>query len=132
MNDRELLCEYVEKRSESAFAELVARHINLVYSAALRLVQDAHLARDVAQLVFIELARKPRSVRNPDALAGWLYRAARFTAANTVRTERRLRERVEKAMEPGQTGPEQDVSWQSLASHMEEAMSSLDAADQDA
>src|SRR5262245_6174398 len=50
--DSELLRDYVERRSESAFAELVNRHVALVYSVALRLVVDAHLAEDVTQTTF--------------------------------------------------------------------------------
>src|SRR5881392_2334840 len=76
MDDRELLREYVEKQSEGAFAELVQRHLNLVYATALRLVGDAHTAQDVAQSVFIRLARTAHSIREGNALAGWLYRAA--------------------------------------------------------
>ncbi len=44
MEDHELLSEYVERRSDQAFAALVERHIDLVYSTALRSVQDPHLA----------------------------------------------------------------------------------------
>ena len=44
MDDRELLDEFVKARSQSAFRELVERHLPVVYSAARRLVRDAHLA----------------------------------------------------------------------------------------
>ena len=56
--DAELLQRYTSERAEEAFAELVRRHITLVYSAALRhLGGDAHLAHDVTQTVFTALAR---------------------------------------------------------------------------
>src|SRR6476646_7173615 len=68
-SDSELLCRYVEARCEDAFAELVRRHVNLVYSAALRQVNgDAHLAQDVAQNVFADLARKAATLSRRLAL----------------------------------------------------------------
>jgi hypothetical protein len=71
MEDYELLREYAQNQSEAAFAELVLRHVDLVYSAALRLVGEPHFAKDVGQTVFIGLARKPKAVPNPHALGGW-------------------------------------------------------------
>ena len=60
MTDDELLQRYVRDQSETAFAELVTRHINLVFSAALRQVNgDAQLAEEVAQSVFTDLPGKP-------------------------------------------------------------------------
>ena len=82
MEDRDLLRAYVESQSEQAFAELVSRHVNLVYSAAWRILREPELARDAAQSSFIILARKARTVRQPDALGGWLYRASTRCATN--------------------------------------------------
>ena len=73
INDADLLCRYVKDQAEDAFRELVERHLNFVYSAALRQVNgDAHLARDVTQLVFADLARKAGSLTGRRVLAGWL------------------------------------------------------------
>jgi DNA-directed RNA polymerase specialized sigma24 family protein len=74
MHDLQLLEEYVTRNSETAFQSLVTRYLNLVRSTALRQVRDTPLAQDVAQTVFIELAREAGSLPGDVGLAGWLYR----------------------------------------------------------
>ena len=73
IEDSELLRRYAENRSEAAFAELVKRRVSLVYSVALRQVgQDTHLAEDVTQTVFADLARKASALASRPVLSGWL------------------------------------------------------------
>ena len=94
---QELLAEYLGGGSEAAFRELVSRYLDLVYSAACRLVDgDRHLAEDVAQTVFADLARKARSLGPSVMLGGWLHRHTYFVASTLMRSERRrqLRERL--------------------------------------
>jgi hypothetical protein len=99
-DDGQLLQQYTRDRSEAAFGELVKRHIDVVYSAALRVAGgDSHLAQDVTQTVFLDLPRKAQSLPPDAILAGWLYRHAWFTAAKMVRTERRRQIREQTAME---------------------------------
>src|SRR5450759_4809763 len=99
-DDEQLLRQYIEERSESAFGELVTRHIDLVYSVALRVVVgDSHLAHDVTQTVFIDLACKAWRLPRNVVLAGWLYRHTCYTAGTAIRTERRRRIREQTAME---------------------------------
>jgi RNA polymerase sigma factor (sigma-70 family) len=131
--DSELLRRYAGTKSEEAFAELVQRHVNLVYSAALRQVNgDAHLAQDVAQIVFTDLARKAASLSRRETLTGWLYTSAHFAAAKIARTENRRRDREEKFMrEPiSETAPELD--WQKLRPTLDEVMHELKEADREA
>src|SRR5688572_13893676 len=95
-HSRELLAAYVESGSEPAFRELVTRYLDLVYSAALRLLNgDAHLAQDVTQTVFADLAKIAGKLGRDAMLGGWLHRHTCFVASNTLRRERRrqLRER---------------------------------------
>ena len=131
--DSELLRRYAGTKSEEAFAELVQRHVNLVYSAALRQVNgDAHLAQDVAQIVFTDLARKAASLSRRETLTGWLYTSAHFAAAKIARTENRRRDREEIFMrEPiSETAPELD--WQKLRPTLDEVMHELKEADREA
>jgi len=88
---------YLKERSEEAFKQVVADHVDLVYGTALRtLAGDVHFAKDATQSVFIDLARKKPKLENDAALAGWLHRHARFTASKMVRTEQRRRQREQK------------------------------------
>jgi DNA-directed RNA polymerase specialized sigma24 family protein len=73
MGDAELLRRYAEERSENVFGEFVQRHINLVYSAALRQVSDPHLAQDVAQTVFVAVASKAATIARHPVPAAWLF-----------------------------------------------------------
>ena len=94
--DAELLHRYVDDSSEVAFTEFVQRHIGLVYSAALRRVgHDAHLAEDVAQKVFTDLARKAAQLTNHPTLTGWLYRSTRYVAIDVMRIEQRREKLVQ-------------------------------------
>jgi RNA polymerase sigma factor (sigma-70 family) len=116
--DCELLRRYAETQSEDAFAELVQRHVNLVYSAAMRQVNgDAHLAQDVAQTVFAELARKARALSGRQLLSGWLYTCTHFTAVKAVRKEsrRRTHELDAHAMHELCHSPAPDIDWENIA-----------------
>src|SRR5437764_6100437 len=89
-DDTALLRDFVDMRSERAFALLVERHIHLVYAAARRQVRgDPHLAEDVTQAVFIVLARRAASVRGGGVLPAWLLSVTRHTAANVLVTAAR-------------------------------------------
>lgn len=120
---------------ETAFAKLVQRHFDLVYCTALRLLAgDAHLAQDVAQSVFTDLARKARTLPPDVILGGWLYRHTCFTAAKTLRTEHRRHERERQAVEMNDStdSAATAAAWQQLAPVLDEAMAGLNTTDRDA
>src|SRR2546428_7770957 len=114
MGDWELLQAYVTQHSETAFATLVQRHLNWVYSAALRQTGDRALAEDVTQAVFVLLARKAGHLRTGTLLTGWLFRTTGFVATRAMRTEyrRKRREEVASAMKISPTPPN-DI-WKQL------------------
>src|SRR5262245_36553389 len=132
-DDRQLLLHYAQERSESAFAELVQRHIDMVYSAALRVARgDTYLAQDVTQIVFTDLARKARSLPDHVLLAGWLYRSASFTTVKAVRSERRRREREQTAMHVITVNSETEAAWEHIAPQLDKALGELNDADRNA
>jgi RNA polymerase sigma factor (sigma-70 family) len=127
-DDAELLSQYAQKGSDTAFAALVDRYLPLVYAAALRLVRgDEALAKDVAQTVFIDLARKARSLLGRELLAGWLYTSTRLAASKAVRGARRrqLREQIAVSMQERTTQPESPQDEGELKLVLDEAMSEL-------
>src|SRR5262245_16403086 len=130
---RQLLMQYVESGSEPAFRELVARYVDLVYSAAIRLVNgDAHRAEDITQTVFADLARIADTLSNEVMLGGWLHRHTCFFAAKFMRGERRRQNRERQAVEMNalQDPSEANLKW--IAPVLDEAIDQLDAEDRTA
>jgi RNA polymerase sigma factor (sigma-70 family) len=130
--DAALLAEYATGRSEAAFAQLVQRYMALVYSAALRQVGDPHLAEEVAQAVFIILARKGGGLGRKTVLAGWLCRTAHLAARDALKSERRRQQREHNAyLQSGMNSSETDtqIAWQQLAPLLDEAVAHLGDAD---
>src|SRR5436190_812171 len=99
LDDHELLRRYAYQSEESAFAELVRRHLNLVYSAARRQTRSSDLAQDVAHSVFIDLARAARNFDARTPLVAWLFLVTRRTAIDTIRRESRRQAREHLALE---------------------------------
>jgi RNA polymerase sigma factor (sigma-70 family) len=132
-DDLTLLREYARRNSEDAFAALVARHVNLVYSVARRQVQDAHLAEEITQAVFIILARKAAALGDNVVLSGWLCRTARYAAANALTIQRRRRRREQEAhMQNLLNEPETGDAWTHIAPLLDDAMEKLGRKDHDA
>lgn len=128
------LADYAATGSEAAFRKLVEEHVGLVYSTALRKVAgDAHLAQDIAQIVFADLARKARELPAGVVLGGWLHRHTCLKAAECIRTLRRRQAREQTAVQMNSSedpGPEAD--WSEVAPLLDDAMDQLKPEERDA
>ncbi len=133
MDDDKLLAHYARDGSEAAFGQLVARHLSLVYATCLRETGSSSQAEDAAQVVFLLLARKAKSLRAGPSLAGWLYNAARFVAKDVRKQEarRRLREQsVIQEMTHRQESPAPE--WEHVEPLLNDALSALKPAEREA
>lgn len=133
MSDIDLLRDYARQNSERAFAALVQRHVNLVYSVALRHVRIAAHAEEITQAVFVILAQKASGLCSDTVLEGWLYQTTRLTALRFLRDERRRQFREQEAYMQS-TLPESatNSAWEQLAPLLDEAMAQLGKKDRDA
>jgi RNA polymerase sigma factor (sigma-70 family) len=126
--DSAWLRQFAEQRSETAFAALVDRHLNLVYSVALRKVGNPHQAQEITQAVFIILARKAPQLRHEQALSSWLFQTTRLTANNFLRGEMRRRQREQEACMQS-TLNEPDDCWPHIAPLLDAAVETLGETD---
>ena len=89
--DGELLSQFLNRRDDGAFAELVGRHGSMVYGVCLRRLGQCHDAEDAFQAVFFSLAKHAWKLCDRANVGPWLYTLARRMASNAARSRRRRR-----------------------------------------
>jgi hypothetical protein len=124
-SDADLLREYAAHGLEAAFGETVRRYADFVYSAALRQVGNPEQARDVAQIVFADLARKAGSLRANILLIGWLCQGARLAAREQLRKDQRRQQRERQAMDLLDPSPDDPNDWSTVRPALDEAIARL-------
>src|SRR5215469_17796479 len=124
-DDSALLHRYVEGQSDEAFAALVAKYVNLVYSVALRDVGNPHHAEEVTQAVFIVFAKKAGQLRHHKALSSWLFHATHLTANNFVRSEIHRRQREQEAHMKSISTESGSNIWETIAPLLDSAVAGL-------
>jgi RNA polymerase sigma factor (sigma-70 family) len=131
-NDMELLQDYALHNSEDAFAALVSRYVNLVYSVGLRQTGNRQHAEEITQAVFLILARKAKSLRRETVLSSWLFQTARLTAANLLRAEVRRSRREQEAYMQSTLHHSSDDPWNQIAPVLNDAIADLGKEDRNA
>jgi RNA polymerase sigma factor (sigma-70 family) len=136
-SDLDLLQQFAWENSQDAFTEIVRRHLNLVYSAALRQARSPQLAEEIAQSVFADLARNAGKLSNstggPPVLTAWLYTVTRRTAIDVIRKESRRQLREQIAIEIIGISMKANTSdWTQIEPFLDQAMDSLDETDRSA
>jgi RNA polymerase sigma factor (sigma-70 family) len=127
-SDLELLRRFAREKSQDAFTALVQRHVNLVYSAALRQVRSPQLAEEIAQSVFADLARDAGKLNSETVLTAWLYSITRRTAIDVIRKESRRQLREQIAVEMNNMNATAD-DWTQIEPLLDDAMAALDETD---
>jgi RNA polymerase sigma factor (sigma-70 family) len=130
-NDHDLLGQFTREQAQDAFASLVNRHMNLVYSAALRQVRSPQLAEEVSQAVFTNLARNAAKLAPDTILTAWLYQVTRHAAIDVVRSEARRQAREQIALQMSDLN-DNSTGWTHIEPLLDEAMQSLDPPDRTA
>jgi RNA polymerase sigma factor (sigma-70 family) len=130
LDDMALVREFATRNSEAAFETLVARHVNLVHSAALRQVRNPQLAQEITQAVFIILARKAASLPDGTFLIGWLFKTTRYAASAELRAATRRKRREQEAhMESLISETPDESAWLHIAPLLDEALTKLNETD---
>jgi RNA polymerase sigma factor (sigma-70 family) len=127
-SDLDLLGQFARQNSQDAFTALVNRHVNLVYSAALRQVRSPQLAEEIAQSVFADLARDAGKLKSNTVLTAWLYAVTRRTAIDVIRKESRRQLREQIAVEMNDMNATAN-DWTQIEPLLDDAMAALDETD---
>lgn len=128
-----LLKTFAASGDNAAFTGIVRNHASLVYSTALRLLgEHRHLADDVTQTVFTDLAAKARTLPTDVPLAGWLHQHACFVARKALRTELRRLRREDTAHAMNFSDDASDALWLQVRPLLDDALGELPDADRHA
>src|SRR3954469_16242367 len=103
--DADLLGDFIARRDEAAFTELVRRHGPMVLAVCRRVVRNAADADDAFQAAFLVLARRAGGLHTDAPLGPWLHGVAFRTAREALRRAARRRAEGGGGGRPGARPP---------------------------
>ena len=106
-SDEAALIAELRAGSEEAFAWLIARYHQPIYSLLARMVQDRGEAADLTQEVFVKVFRGVGNFHGESTLRTWVYRIALHEASNQRRWWMRHKQReipIEQEITDGDCG----------------------------
>jgi len=124
----ELLRRFMNDRDEGAFLQLVEKHVDLVFSVAVRQLKNRHWAEEMTQNVFVELIKSGPNLTEDTVLPAWLYQVTYRRCIDAIRSESRRRVREKIAVELRDMNAQNDV-WMEIEPLVEEALATLNQKD---
>ncbi len=121
LGDEELM-RRLSYRDNQALGVIFDRYGDLVYSTALRVLRDPHMAQDISQEIFIRLWRKPQSyVAERGRFLTWLISVTRNRAVDELRSRgRRQRHETASPEEQEREFPSGDSNDPALSAQLAE------------
>lgn len=110
----DLLIQRAQAGDESAFAELIDQHYELMYRFAWKWSGSVADAEDITQQACIRLARSLTQFRFEAAFTSWLYRLVINCAKDWLKAETRHRsdeEATNVIAEPDSANPNESAAW---------------------
>jgi RNA polymerase sigma factor (sigma-70 family) len=123
--DRQLLEDFAARRDQAAFAALVARHGPMVLRVCRRVLNHEQDAEDAFQATFLVLARSTASIRQREALAGWLHGVAYRTAMKAKRSAARRRTHEARLRDRRTDGQSVPPAWDDVQAALDEEVQRL-------
>lgn len=131
MDDRSLLHEYAEKGLEEAFAEIVHRYADMVYSVCMRELSDPEHAAEASQAAFFALSQHAKKIRKK-TVSGWLMKTAKYTSINLLKREKIRKKYEKKAAEMTQGQEPRTAEWKEVMPVLNDGLIGLSEKDRSA
>ncbi len=88
-NDENILIAAIKNGDTRAYAQLVDRYKDLVYTLALRMLKHREEAEEVAQDTFIKVFKSLDKFKGDSKFSTWIYRVAYNTCLDTIKKNKK-------------------------------------------